>query len=582
MKFLSITFLLASSAMMAQPVLRPSNPVGNAGSYDTKIAQGSIFVVLGTNLGGDTVVLNSALPIKTNLGNASIRLTPVSGGAAVDAFMIYTTKNQLAGLLPSSTPIGDYNLTVTYNGSTSAPGRVTVNAQGFGIVTADSSGSGQAQAQEFRSSTAFDLNRFTTGALGSFSVAPARPGQVIVLYGTGLGADAQSDSTGGTSGDKTASSNIKVVVGGQEIIPAYAGRASALPGTDQVNFTLPTNVAQGCFVPTSVKVGSTVSNTVTLAIAPDGQNGCSHPSLTEGQLRSISQGGTLTLGSILLNKATITITGVPVLGNLDTTSETVSANFAQYGTGNLAGFGGTQGTSGLGQCIVNKQLATQDQLITPTVLALFLDAGAQLTLNGPNASNVAILRAADKSYLKLLSTPGIGGGFGGPPPTPIIAAGTYTVTGPGGPDVGAFTATLAMPTPIDWTNRAVINTINRASGQTFTWSGGTGGGNNIVAIVGVSGVHSGGTAAAPVYDSATFACLANAADGTFTVPSSVLSQMPASSGSIIDGSGISFAGVEMITDPTKGSFNAPLVKGGTVDTALFSGLVGFLKTITFQ
>lgn len=571
--------------MMAQPVLRSSNPVGNAGSYDTKIAQGSIFVVFGTNLGGDAVVQNASLPIKTSLGNASIRLTPVSGGAAVDAYMIYTTKNQLAGLLPSNTPVGDYNLTVTYNGATSASGRTTVTAQGFGIVSADSSGTGQAQAQEFRSSTAFDLNRFTTGTLGSFTVAPARPGQVIVLYGTGLGPDAQSDSTGGTAGDKTASANIKVVIGGQEIIPVYAGRASALPGADQVNFTLPTNVSQGCFVPANIKVGSTVSNTVTLAIAPEGQNGCSHPSLTEGQLRSISQGGTLTLGSILLNKATISI-NLPGLGNLDTTSESASASFAQYGTGNLSGFGGTQGTSGIGQCIVSRQLATQDQLINPTVQAIFLDAGAQLTLNGPNASNLAIPRLGDKSYLKTLSTPGLGlGGIPGlpiPAQTAVIAAGNYTVTGTGGPDVGAFSAILAMPTPIDWTNKAAINNINRGAGQTFTWSGGTGGGNNIVAIVGVSGSSAGGTTAAPVFDTATFACFANASAGTFTVPSSVLTQLPVSSGSIIDGSGIAFVGVEMITDPTKGSFTAPLTKGGSVDTAFFSGLVGFLKTVTFQ
>ena len=139
-----------------------------------------------------------------------------------------------------------------------------------------------------------------------------------------------------------------------------------------------------------------------------------------------------------------------------------------------------------------------------------------------------------------------------------------------------------MPTPIDWTNKAAINNINRGAGQTFTWSGGTGGGNNIVAIVGVSGSSAGGTTAAPVFDTATFACLANASAGTFTVPSSVLTQLPVSSGSIIDGSGIAFVGVEMITDPTKGSFTAPLTKGGSVDTALFSGLVGFLKTVTFQ
>jgi len=580
--FVSVA-LQAASLCLAQPVLRSTNPVGNAGSYASGIAQGSIFVVIGSNLGGAALVQNSSLPIRTSLGNASIRLAPVSGGAAVDAFIIYTTQNQLAGLLPSAAPLGDYNLTVTYNGATSNAARVSVVAAGFGIVSADSSGAGQAQAQEYRSATAIDLNRPASGSLGAFSLAPARPGQVMVLWGTGLGADTLSDSTGGTSGDKTAAANIRVIVGSQEIVPVYAGRSSGLPGTDQINFTLPANVDLGCFIPVSVRVGSVVSNVLTIATANSGATACSHPTLTEAQLIKVSQGGALTLGSLALSKQTISIS-LGGLGTTDVVSESASGSFAAYGMGNIGGFGSTQGASVIGQCVVSRRLATQDQLLASVSPPTLLDAGAQLTLNGPNANNTAVLRAADKSYNKTLTSPGVPGLPGGLPglpsgPTAVISAGAYALAGTGGSDVGAFSAKLTMPSPLTWTNKATFTDIARSGNVTPTW---TGGGNNIVAVFGVSGANTGTNAANPVYDTSLFVCLTNAGAGSYTVPASVLSQLPASTGSILDGGGLSFFGLQMATDPAQGGFTAPLTGGGSLDAGILVGSIGELKSVNYK
>jgi hypothetical protein len=53
-----------------------------------------------------------------------------------------------------------------------------------------------------------------------------------------------------------------------------------------------------------------------------------------------------------------------------------------------------------------------------------------------------------------------------------LAAGTYTFTGSGGPDVGSFTATYPMPPAFTWTNQSSLATIVRANGATVTWTGG--------------------------------------------------------------------------------------------------------------
>ncbi len=570
--------LVCASVAFGQPSLRAANPAGNGASYGTDIAQGSIFVVFGLNIGAAGLTQATSLPLQTTMAGTSMRFAPVSGGAAVDALMVYTTQNQIAGLLPSSAAPGDYNLTVTFNGQTSAPGRVKVVDRAFGIVSADASGTGQAQVQNYRTATDWDLNRFAKGNLASFTTSPATPGQVLVIWGTGLGADAQSDLNGGTSGDRTSAANVRVLIGSKEIVPAYAGRASALPGTDQINITLPADVDLGCTVTLQVRVGSTLSNAVTLAIARSGDDSCSHPFLPGDALRRISEGGTVTMGAFSLTKQSFSIS-VPGFPAIDTTSENIGGSFARYGAGNLNTFAGLNPP--VGTCQVLRVRGGQNDLLVTPVPVTPLDAGAQLTLNGPNASNIAVPRGANKVYAKALSTPGIpgipglpGGGGG----SAVISAGTYTLSGTGGDDIGAFSASVTVPSPLNWTNRDSINSVPRSSNLNLTWSGG---GSDVVEIFGASGTRVGGTDQNPIFDFGVFICFANASAGSFTVSSSILSQLPASTGDITSGNSIGLLGLQLVGTGTNGRFTAPLKAGGNIDFGVFTFTNGSNKTVTY-
>lgn len=571
-----VALLASANAALAQPRLRAENPVVNGASYSPFIAPGSIFVVFGTNLAGESVVLAPSLPLGTSLGGVSIRFTPAAGGAAIDALMVYTTRNQIAGLLPSSAAPGDYNVTVTYNNQTSAPGRARVIARSIGIVTADASGSGQAQAQIYYSATEWALNRFSIGRLGPYNTAVARPGETLVLWGTGLGADEASDRQGGVSGDQTAAARVRIRIGGQEYTPLYAGRASQLPGTDQFNFILRDDVPTGCSVPVQVVAEGTASNIVTLAIAPRGETVCRHPFLTAERLRQLSEGGDLVMGYFWIAKSSTSMS-IPGLGTIDQTSESVGGSFDRYGVGNLAEFGdyGGEYRTQIGQCMVARFRGEQIDIGYKPRIAL--DAGNPLRLNGPNANNIAVERDAETgTYFKSLyeaGLPGLPGGGG----TPVVAAGTYRLTGPGGNDVGPFEASVSVPAPFVWTNRDGINDVTRSQGLALAWSGGAG----VMIITGVSARRIGGTPDDPDYDGAAFVCFANAGAGNFTVPASILSQLP-ESGDIMTGGGMGFLSLSNSGPVDGGRFNAPLRAGGQVEHALFHYDISSSKMVRYR
>ena len=164
---------LATAAFAQTPSI---TAVQDAGSYTANIAQGSIFVVKGSNLSSATTnggFSQAAFPPPTTLASVKITFTPVAGGAGVDAFMVYTYNiggvNQLAALLPSATRPGDYNVTVTNGTATSTGFRSTVVARKFEIIAVDGSGTGLAVIQNFISSSQYDLNRYTTGLIGGFT-----------------------------------------------------------------------------------------------------------------------------------------------------------------------------------------------------------------------------------------------------------------------------------------------------------------------------------------------------------------------------------------------------------------------------
>jgi uncharacterized protein (TIGR03437 family) len=577
-----ILWFLIGAALAVVPVAaQPSiaqNGVLNANSYQADVARGSWFVIFGSNMGPATLTMASGTPFPTELAGTKVNFTPAAGGAAIDTSLWYTSAGQLAALLPSTAAAGAYDVRVTYNNQVSAAQRVNVVERNFGFATIAQNGSGPAQANNANLNNGISLVRFTSGTINynnlSWQHRPAYPGETLVLWGTGLGPDPQSDQTGGTSGDQSSAASVRVIVGGVEITPAYAGRSSGSPGLDQINFTLPENITTGCLVPIQVRAGGKLSNAGSIAVSAAGQAQCTHPSLSEAQLRKLDMGGVLTVGALSVAKISSKIT-VPVLGNIDSTTEVASAGFSRFGVSQVAdaNFSIVQ----VGTCSVYRRVGDVSSIAVGTVPQP-LNAGSQLTLNGPNVQNRA-MPGTSNAYSVTLYSSGFGG-VGGTG-TPTLAQGRYTIAGTGGSDIGAFSASIDFPGAFTWTNEAALPAVvPRNQDRTFTW---TGGGEGLVTVTGFAGNQKGGTQTNPIYDVAVFTCVAQASAGTLTVPSSVLQQLPAVSGDITSGA-IGTLALLAVADPNKGQgfFTAPLTAGGNIDLGYFSYAIGSAKIVGFN
>ena len=226
--FYSLPFVLAAANGNAQTI--SAGGIVNASGYQTTLAPGVVFAIFGKSLGPSTLQSAAAPSYPTTLGGTSVAFTPSGGGSAIAARMIFTSAGEVAGLLPSSAAPGTYAVTVTFNGTASPPQNVTVAARSFGIATANSAGSGEAQATIGNINGGLSLVRLTSGSTNysgyTWTLSPAHPGDTVVLWGTGGGADATNDA-GGTSGDQTAAGNFSVIVDGTAITPLYAGASTA-------------------------------------------------------------------------------------------------------------------------------------------------------------------------------------------------------------------------------------------------------------------------------------------------------------------------------------------------------------------
>jgi hypothetical protein len=322
------------------------------------------------------------------------------------------------------------------------------------------------------------------------------------------------------------------------------------------------------------------SNTVTVAVASPGQDVCQSGNFTAAQLRSLSSGGTLTLGSFTLSKSATSMSAMGL--TLDQSTEAITGDFAKYGLGNVSSYGSTANVSvnTVGSCTVVRVTGTTDAILYSAPPATLLDAGASLRLAGPNNVNISIPRGptttnTTKNYYSYtqsvisglpISIPGLGGG------TSFISAGTFTLSGTGGADVGSFSTSLDVPQPVVWTNKDSITTVPRSQNLNITW---TGGGSNDLYIVGASGNQAGGTQTNPVYDMTTFVCLTKANLLNFSVPSAVLSQLPATSGN-----GVGLLALQL---NGKATFTAPLTAGGNIDSGVFLFSTGASKVpLTYQ
>src|SRR5439155_13315316 len=97
-----------------------------------------------------------------------------------------------------------------------------------------------------------------------------------------------------------------------------AGASSGYPGLWQINFALPLDVPQGCFVGVQVSAGGESGNSVTIPIAPPGQSSCSDPQLRQTSLAALDAGGAVKGGGFGVSRSTNTFYLAPAGGGTPT------------------------------------------------------------------------------------------------------------------------------------------------------------------------------------------------------------------------------------------------------------------------
>ncbi len=244
-----------------RPVIS-DNGVENAASFKAAtvdagaLARGSYFSIFGSDLGPAEPQSQMSYPLPTTLGDVTVSIR--SGGDSVSAYVVYVSATQINGILPSNAPTGAVEMIVSHSGMTSPPAAIKVTDSNFGIFST-AAPNGPGIIQNYVSATELPLNTPST---------PARPGQVEVLLGTGLGPISDPDNQPPPVGDLPV--EVELTVGGKVAQILYQGRAPGIAGVDQINFMLPPDVPLGCQVPVQIRVGANVSNTVTMAIQAGG------------------------------------------------------------------------------------------------------------------------------------------------------------------------------------------------------------------------------------------------------------------------------------------------------------------------
>ena len=536
---LILILILFASAGNAQPV---ATGAVNSASFarsdlpNGSLAQGSIFSVFGSSMGPAALAQSTSFPLPTELAGTSVQVTVA--GTTVDCIMLFTVAGQLAVILPSNTPLGDGTLTVTFNGQTSAPLPITVVAHSFGIFALNQAGSGPGV--------------FTDLAFSPRTVLDsATPGEQLDVWGTGLGAVAGDEAGGALPGDLRGV-DVQVLVGGIPATIIYRGRSGCCGGLDIVRFATPENV-DGCYVPVVVVVEGVASNFTTLPVSQSGGT-CSSGSggFTAAELETARAGGGLKLGNVSLSRFSLSFSGPFPAQTFEFKTDTASGSFFDFNLNQLVQSQGVAGISTIGACTVFQIQGTEVQQSLDPVRPAGLDAGSSLTLAGPMGTKQiaridvgvysATLSSSLPSFLtagpKALAAEAVNQGL----PSGYLEPGTYTVSGPGGSDVGPFTTSLVVPEALNWTNRDAITSVPRSSNLSVTWAGG--GQSGTVQIFGSSVVGVDETASG-----AAFFCREDVSAGSFSVPSAVLSSLPVSG--MQDGIPFGVLGVGVASDGTR-------------------------------
>jgi uncharacterized protein (TIGR03437 family) len=476
---------LAGADIPAPPAIAPGGIVNAASRLPASlrggaIAPGARFTIPGVRLGPDIGVRGSESDPPVKLAAVSVRIA--QRDRVVDAGLLLVSAIRIDAWMPEGTPLGNVQLTVTYQGRASEPYDLTVVRASVGFYSSETAPESLPAAKR---------------------KLEAAPGDTVTLWGTGWGETA-----------------LDLFVGGKPAEEVRATAAACCHGVEQVAFRVPAAAPLGCFVPVQARTrDGRPSNVIPIAVHAPGQACRDDVDWFRESVEHAARAG-----FVALARVSLAIKLAPRVG---------SRFQFDYGIGS---FGRQE--SGQRQfpplppantCTVFTARLNLRQIMgqtrTPTEWTSIpaktpgnrrLDAGAAISVSGPAGERALHRDARQHDYYGAI--------LGGLAPFSREAAkprylshGSYTVSAPGGGDIGPFSVKLDVPPAVVWKNRDRIDEIERDAGVTLEWKAARG--NDAILILAVNADRYSG-------DSAVCLCMARARDGRFRIPPIALGNLP--------------------------------------------------------
>lgn len=214
----------------------------SAASFETTVTPDSIMSAFGTSLATRTEAASS-VPLPTTLAGTTVRVRD-SNDVERLAPLFFVSVGQINYLIPTDTASGTAIVTIVSENGVISQGVIQVNTVGPGIFTANASGQGVPAAAILRvhnGEQSYEPLSQLDPQTGRFEPRPIDPGPAgdqlfLLLFLTGL------RRTPDPNNDNNANENVRVLIGGTEVPPLFAGKQGGFEGLDQVNVEIPRNL----------------------------------------------------------------------------------------------------------------------------------------------------------------------------------------------------------------------------------------------------------------------------------------------------------------------------------------------------
>jgi uncharacterized protein (TIGR03437 family) len=237
-------------------VLTSASTIMNAASFSANqtIAPGSLASIFGTGLAVSTAQ-GSLASLPTELAAVSVAI----GG--VPTPLQYVSPTQINVQVPWNLPTGAADVRVATSGFVLPPFRVSILPYSPAIFTTQHV-SGQAVAINVDGSIAGPA-----GTISGMAARPAKPGDYIMIFGTGLGPVAPAIADGRSTTDQVRQTLTipRVLIGGAAAEVTFSGLCPQFAGVNQINAIVP--AVSGGVLPLQLEIGGVrTSDKVTIVV----------------------------------------------------------------------------------------------------------------------------------------------------------------------------------------------------------------------------------------------------------------------------------------------------------------------------